>query len=119
LAALNKGGTAGLDGLNLSHVERGAVEAGGQLGGVEVDASGRSDGAQVGTGGTANANVRADGLLEGTVLLGVIAVGAEGAVAGGSGGGAGKALGELAGGRGGVRLGGVVDRGCEVSAGAN
>lgn len=119
LPALNEGGTAGLDGLNLSHVEGGAVEAGGQLGGVEVDARGRSDGTQVGTGGAANAGARADGLLEGTVLLCVVAVGAEGAVAGGGGRGADEALGELAGGRGGVRLGGVVDRGCKVSAGAN
>lgn len=119
LPALNEGSTAGLDGLNLSHVERSAVEAGGQLGCVEIDASGRGDGAQIGTGGAANAGARTDRLLEGTVLLGVVAVGAEGAVAGGSGGRAGEALGELASGRGGVRLGGVVNRGCEVSAGAN
>lgn len=44
------------------------------------------------------------------MLLGMVAVGAEGVVAGGGGGGS-EALGELAGGGGRVRLGGVVD-GC-------
>ena len=106
-----KGGAAGLDSLNLSNVEGCAVEAGGKLGSVKVDALGGGDGAELSTGSAADACRGADGLLEGAVLLGVVAVGAEGGVAGGGSSAAGETLGELARGGGGVRLRAVVDGG--------
>ena len=76
------GSTARLDCLDLSSVERCTLEASRELGEVEEDALGSVDGAQVGTSGTADATAGTDALLEGTVLLSVIAVGAEGGVAG-------------------------------------
>jgi hypothetical protein len=77
-----EGSAARLDSLNLGHVERLVTEAGRKLREVEEDAVRRLDRAQFGTSGTANAASRsANCLLKRTVLLGVVAVGAEGAVA--------------------------------------
>lgn len=106
------GSAARLDGLDLGEVDGGPAKAGGQLGQVEEVALGGSDGAQFGAGGAADAALGADRLLQRAVLLGVVAVGAEGGVAGpgvarvavGA-----ERLGEAAGGRGRVRLGSVVD----------
>jgi hypothetical protein len=78
------GGAARLDGLNFAQVDRLAAEAGRELGDVESNALGREDRAQSVARGAANASVRADGLLEGTVLLSVVTVGAEGGVGGSS-----------------------------------
>jgi hypothetical protein len=104
---------AGLDGLDLGQIDRCPVEAGRKLGAIEEDALGGSNGTKLRARSAANARVwrEADGLLERTVLLGVVAVGAEGGVAGGRGGCA-EAFGELARGRGRVRLGRVVDGSC-------
>lgn len=89
------------------------MEAGGELRDVKVDAVGCADAAEGRAGSATNARVGVDGVLEGTVLLGGVAVGAEAGVAGG---GvavavAGPRLGELASGRSRVRLGRVVDVG--------
>lgn len=106
------GSAAGLNGLNLGHLHRGATEAGRKLRDVEEDAGSRLHGTKLSTrGATDAASSDTDRLLERTVLLGVVAVGAEGAVGGG---GRSEALGELASRRGRVRLGGVVDVGCEL-----
>lgn len=108
-----EGGAARLDGLDLGSVQGLSVEAGGELGDVKVDAVGGVDVAEGRAGTATNTRVGVDGVLEGTVLLGGVAVGAEAGVAGG---GvavavAGPGLGELASGRSRVRLGGVVDVG--------
>lgn len=99
---------AGLDSLDLSGVEGSAVEASGELRDVKGNALRRLDGAEGGSGGSAEAR-----LLERTVLLDVVAVGAEGLVGGGSiaVSVAGPGLGELLDSGGRVRLGGVVDVG--------
>lgn len=90
--------TPGLDSLDLGQVDGCPSEAGRELGGVEEGARGGGDGAQFRARGAANARLsETDGLLEGAVLLGMVAVGAEGGVAGGGGRGP-EALGELAGG---------------------
>lgn len=74
----NKGGTARLDGLDLCEVDRGATEAGRQLGHVEEDAVGGLDRAQASTGRATNTTLgEGNRLLEGTVLLGTVTVGAE------------------------------------------
>lgn len=78
------GCAAGLDGLNFAHVKGLATEAGGELGDVESNALGREDRAQLVARGAANASISANGLLEGTVLLGVVTVGTEGGVSGSS-----------------------------------
>lgn len=76
------GSTTRLDSLNLGQVDWAATESGGKLGEVEEDALGSLDRAKLGARGTTNAGLSAaDGLLERTVLLGMIAVGAERAVA--------------------------------------
>lgn len=97
---LNQGCTTGLDGLNLAHIDRTTAEAGRQLGDVKGDALGRKDRAELVARGAANAGIStANGLLEGTVLLGVVTVGAEGVVPGSRVAVAivrGEALGELA-----------------------
>lgn len=108
-----EGGTARLDGLDLGSVQALSVEAGGELRDVKVDAVGGVDAAEGRAGAATNTRVGVDGVLEGTVLLGGVAVGAEAGVAGG---GvavavAGPGLGELANGRSRVRLGRVVDVG--------
>lgn len=104
----HQGGTAGLNGLNLVEGNRVAAEALRELGKVEEDAVGGSDRAKLGTRGAANASLStADGLLERTVLLGMVAVGAEGGVARRAAGR--EALGEVTSGRSRVRLGRVVD----------
>lgn len=84
------------------------MEASGELRDVKSNALGRLDGAEGGSGGSAEAR-----LLERTVLLDVVAVGAEGLVGGGSiaVSVAGPGLGELLDSGGRVRLGGVVDIG--------
>lgn len=95
--------TARLNGLDLGLGERLATEAGGELVTVKVEALNRLDGAESTAGSATNAGkLRADGLAEGTVLLGVLAVGAEG-------GGRTPVGRKGVGGRGRVRLGGVVD----------
>lgn len=108
-------GATRLDGLNLGQLEGGAAEAEGEVRGVEEDALGGLNGAELGARGAANAGLgAADGLLEGAMLLGVVAVGAEGGVPrgrGAAGVGGGEGVGEGARGRGGVRPGGVVDGG--------
>jgi hypothetical protein len=85
------------------------VEASGELRDVKGNALRRLDGTEGGSGGAAEAR-----LLERTVLLDVVAVGAEGLVGGDSiaVSVAGPGLGELLDSRGRVRLGGVVDVGC-------
>lgn len=87
LISTEEGSAAGLDGLDLGQVDGLALEAGGELGAVEEDAGGGDDGAQLVAGGAADAGLRAgaDGALKGAVLLGVVAVGAEGDVSGGGG----------------------------------
>lgn len=109
-----EGGTAGLDGLNLGEVDGLAAEAGGKLGNVKEDAAGGVDGAERRAGHAADASLAgANRLLQGAVLLGVVAVGAEAGVAGrGAVGRGAEALGQLARGRGRVRLGAVVDGSC-------
>ena len=103
--------TARLNSLDLGLGERLATEAGGELVAVKVEALGGLDGAKGGAGGATNAGLlTADGLTEGTVLLGVLAVGAEG-------GGRAPVGGERVGGRGRVRLGGVVDGSCRTKSG--
>lgn len=84
------------------------MEASGELRDVKSNALGRLDGAEGGSGGSAEAR-----LLERTVLLDVVAVGAKGLVGGGSiaVSVAGPGLGELLDSGGRVRLGGVVDVG--------
>jgi hypothetical protein len=104
----DEGGAARLDSLDLAEVNGGTTEASGKLGDVKEDTSGGRDGAQVGARGAANASLGADGLLEGAVLLGVVAVGAERGVAG-SGAAVSEGLGERAAGGGRVRTGGVVN----------
>jgi hypothetical protein len=113
-----EGGTARLDGLDLGSVQALSVEAGGELRDVKVDTVGGVDAAEGRAGAATNTRVGVDGVLEGTVLLGGVAVGAEAGVAGG---GvavavAGPGLGELANGRSRVRLGRVVDVGCKMLA---
>jgi len=83
------------------------VEAGGKLVAVKVVALGRSDGAELGARSTADTGtLGADGLAEGTKLLGVVAVRAEGAVRATGEGGRKGTSGGL-----GVRLRSVVDVG--------
>lgn len=108
-----EGSAARLDGLDLSSVEGLSVEAGGELRDVKEDPVGGADAAEGRAGAATHTRVGVDGVLEGTVLLGGVAVGAEAGVAGG---GvavavAGPGLGELASGGSRVRLGGVVDVG--------
>ncbi|KAI8405379.1 hypothetical protein FOFC_14858 [Fusarium oxysporum] len=100
---------AGLDSLDLSGVEGSAVEASRELRDVKGNALRGLDGAKGGSGGSAEAR-----LLERTVLLDVVAVGAERLVGGSSiaVSVAGPGLGELLDSGGRVRLGGVVDVGC-------
>lgn len=86
--------TARLHSLDLGQVDRGSAEAGRELGDIKEDALGGSYRAQLGAGCSTEANLGdADRLLKRTVLLGVVAVGAESAMAGGRGG---KAIGQLA-----------------------
>lgn len=87
-----------------------ATESGRKLGEVEEDTLGGIDRAKLGTRGATDASLSAaDGLLERTVLLGMVAVGAERGVARRAAGGEG--LGESTSRRGRVRLGSVVDGG--------
>jgi len=109
----DEGSTARLNGLDLSGTEGDAAEASGELRDIEESAIRSGDRAEAGTGGTTNAVLGSEGLLEGAVLLGVVTVAAEGVV-----GGRGRAvavvgevLGEAAGRGGRVRLGGVIDVG--------
>lgn len=107
-----EGGAAGLDSLNLGEVDRLAAEASRELRNVKEDALGSLDGAKVGARHAADASLAgANRLLEGAVLLSVVAVGTEAGVAGGAVGG--ETIGELARGRGRVRLGRVVDGRCK------
>lgn len=89
------------------------MEPGRELGDVEEDALRGSDSTESGTRGPANAVVQADGVLERAMLLGVVAIRAEGGVSRASRAVSvdGEVLRELSGGRGGVRSGGVVDVG--------
>lgn len=99
---------ARLDSLNLGRIEWSAVEASGELRNVKGNTLGGVDRAQGGSAGTTEAR-----LLERTVLLDVVAVGAE-VLVGSSGitvSVAGPRLGKLLDTRGGVGLGGVVDVG--------
>ena len=79
---LSKGGsTACLNGLDLVGRQNGPMEAGGQLVAVEEDTLGRDDGAEVGTRRAADAAIGGrDSLAQGTKLLCVVAVRAEGGV---------------------------------------
>ena len=107
-----EGCAAGLDCLELGHGDGLAAEASRKLVAVEVEALGGVNGAKLKAGETTDARLVisvADGLLEGTVLLGVLAVAGEASAATAL--GAAEILGELARGRLGVRLGGVVDGG--------
>jgi hypothetical protein len=109
--SVKEGGTAGLDGLDLSRVDWETSEAGGQVAAVEEDSLGGLNCAELSTGYAADADLL-DGVLEGTELLSMVAVGAEGSVLGARRGPAvAEALGELARRRGGVGLGGAVDVG--------
>lgn len=110
----DEGSTAGLNGFDLSSGEGSATEAGRELGDVKGNAVGSTNRAEAGARGTTDAALSANGLLEGTMLLGVVAVGAERGVSGGSRAISvvSEALRERAGGRGGVRLGRVIDIGC-------
>lgn len=87
------------------------MEAGRELREVEGNALGSVDGAKRGSAGAAES-----GLLKGTVLLGVVAVGAEGLVGSDSlaVSVAGPGLGKLLDSGGRVGLGGVVDVGCGI-----
>lgn len=107
----NESSTAGLDSLDLAQVNGSAAKASGELGHIKEDACRRSDGAQVGAGGTTNASIGTDGLLERAMLLGVVAVRAEGRVASGSGAVSVASEGLREGAAGGrrVRTGGVVN----------
>lgn len=104
--------TTRLDSLDLGEVNWSTAETSGELRGIEVDTLGRVHIAELRTSRATNTtNSGADGLLQGTVLLGVVAVAAEGGVAGGTvavavGGEVGR---QLTLGRGRVRLGSVVD----------
>lgn len=108
---------ARLDGIDLSSSQGAALEAGGESRGIEQDTLGGLNAAERSTASTANAAAGTDCLLERTMLLGVVAVGAEGSVGRGSRAVsvAGPGLGELAEGRGGMRLGSVVDVGRNAS----
>lgn len=104
-----EGSTPRLNGLNLGEINGLAAETGRELGNVKEDAGRGSHGTQICARGTANARLAgSNGLLQRTMLLGVISVGAEGGVAAGGGTG-GKGVRQLAGGRGRVRLGGVIN----------
>lgn len=108
------GSTARVYGLDLGEVDGAPAEAGGELAAVEEGAAGRVDGAQVAAGRAADADL-ADRLLEGAELLRVVAVRREGGVLGPRGRVAvAEALRERPRGRGGVRLGSVVDAGCRT-----
>lgn len=110
---LYEGGATGLNGLDLGSTESGTAEARRELRHVESNAVGGMDRAEAGARGTANATFSTNGLLQGTVLLGVVAVGAEGGVCGIGRTIAvvGETLGERSGRRGRVSLGGVIDVG--------
>lgn len=112
---LYEGSTTRLDSLNLGGAEGGAAEPSGELRDVKGNAAWGLDRAQAGSRGTANAAVGANRLLEGAVLLSVVAVGAEGRVCrrGRAVAVVSETLGERSAGRCRVRLGGVVDIGCE------
>lgn len=101
-------GTAGLNGLNLVSGQGGTVEAGREIIAVEVDTGGGSNRAKSSTGIAANTGVGADGLAEGTKLLGVVTVGAERGVGGTVGEGSRKGVGW----RSGVGAGSVVNGDC-------
>lgn len=107
------GSAARLDGIDLGGSQGAALEAGGETRGIEENTLGSLDSTEVSTAGATNATVRSNALLERTMLLGVVSVGAEGSVARGGGAVAvaGPGLGELAKGRSGMRLGSVVDVG--------
>jgi len=99
-------GTTRLNRLDLVESKRGSVEAGGQVVAVKVVTLGRAYWAKLGASSTANAGLELDALAEGTKLLSMVTVGAEGGV----GGSAGEGCGEGVGGGLGVRLTAVVDR---------
>lgn len=107
------GSAARLDGIDLGGRQGAALEAGGELRGIEENTMGGLDSAESSTAGGTDTAVSADGLLERAMLLDVVSVGAEGGVARGGGAVAvaGPGLGELAKGRSGMRLGSVVDVG--------
>lgn len=109
----DEGSTAGLNGLDLGSAESSAAEACRELGDVECDTLRGVNRAEAGAGGTANTTVSANGLLQRTVLLGVVAVGAEGSVSGRGRAVAvvGEVLGERSGRGGRVRLGRMVNVG--------
>lgn len=89
------------------------MESGGELREIEEDTLRGVDSAEAGTRGPANAVVEADGVLERTMLLSVVAIGAEGGVSrrGGAVSVDGEVVGELSAGRGGVRSGRVINVG--------
>lgn len=87
------------------------MEARRELVAVEGDALGRGDGAELGAGSVADAAAGLDGLAEGTELLGVVPVGAEGGVRRAAGEGCRERVGR---GRG-MGLGRVVDGCCAVA----
>lgn len=106
LHSSSQGGAAALNQLNLLGGPDVASEAGRELVTVEKDALGRGNGGKSCGGRRANARVFAalPRLLQGPVLLGALAVLGKGSVRGLA-----KVFGEGVGGRGGVRLGSVVD----------
>lgn len=70
--------TTGLDGFNLSQVDGCSAESCWKLRDIEEDSRRRADRTKLGSRGAANAAFSAaDGLLERSVLLGMITVGAE------------------------------------------
>lgn len=97
-----------LDRLDLGRGERLAVEACRKLVAVKVDTLRRDDRTERRSGGSANASIGLDGLAEGPELLSVVAVGTEGSMRRAAGEGGRERVSR----RGGMGLGGVVDRGC-------
>lgn len=71
-------GTAGLDGIDLGLRVGHSLEAGGKLGTVEVEALARLDGAEGRTGSAADAAGEVARLVQGAVLLCLLAVAGEG-----------------------------------------
>lgn len=77
--------TTRLNSLNFAQIDGLAAEAGRELRDIKGNALGRVDRAELVARGATNASISvADGLLEGTVLLDVVTVGAERVVSGSS-----------------------------------
>lgn len=83
--SLNKSCATGFDSFDLAQVDGLAVEAGRELRDVKGNALGRKNRAELVARGATNAGLNAaDGPLKRAVLLGVVTVGAERVVSGGS-----------------------------------